>query len=257
MSFERRKYCDAFAFLSDCEEELLTHEAEHSLLLGLASNLLRGVLEADDETLFGSVWSEGVFKGAYLRSARGRPLVLSLMSEGAARWLGTALEEGFDECLGALPAVEIFAKEHGLRRSRGLRVEMSQGLYRLDAVEGHRLLAGEKMLLASELSTELIREWIEGFLGDCYPGIDSIKERASKVLEMSKKRGGLYVLANSAGEPVSMAARARETQNGATISLVCTLCTDLKNPTSNGVYRKLGYVKITESMHYKLWEKMD
>ena len=93
--------------------------------------------------------------------------------------------------------------------------------------------------------------------------------------------GTLYLWKSADGQLVSIAAKNRETRNGATISLVytppehrrrgyagrlvaslsqhlldggktlCNLYTDLSNPTSNGVYQRIGYTQIAESRFYE------
>jgi uncharacterized protein len=289
MEYAKRIYPDAFAFLADCEEHLLEYEVEHSLILGIASNLARGLMTADEETFFGSVWRGGRIQGAYLRSGRGRALLLSRMPEAAATWLASHLEREVDECQGPARVAKQFAEVFGLVRSKGFEVEMFQGVYRLDGVDGHYPFEAEGLVEASSLDREMLRRLVEGFMEECFPALDSEarSKQTQEILERHLKQRALFAWRNADSEIVAIAARSRESLRGATISLVytppehrrkgyagrlvaalsrrvleggknfCMLYTDLKNPTSNSVYRKVGYRQIGESLHCRFWERRD
>ncbi|MEO5667928.1 MAG: GNAT family N-acetyltransferase [Bdellovibrionota bacterium] len=288
MAYERRRYPDAFAFLADCEEDLMRFEVEHSLLLGLADNLVKDLLCSDDGTFFGSVWRDGHFEAAFLRSGRGRAMVCSQMSEDCARWLSANLGEKIDEVQGLLPSVQVFAEAFAPRRSLGLNINMYQGLYRIDEVDGHYPFEGEGMVSGRGLPQDLLQTFAEQFLVDCFPSLRlSASARAREIIERHLKQDALFAWRNAESEIVAIAARSRQSANGATISLVytpeahrrrgyagrlvaalsrkilsdgkrfCTLYTDLRNPTSNSVYRKVGFRKVAESWHCSFWERMD
>jgi predicted GNAT family acetyltransferase len=98
-------------------------------------------------------------------------------------------------------------------------------------------------------------------------------------MERTIEEGRLYLWCDKV--PVSMAWKARPTKSGVVVSGVytppehrrrgyatccvaalsqrlldtgytyCTLYTDLANPTSNSIYRKIGYQPVCESMMYR------
>lgn len=289
MDFAKRSYPDAFAFLAECEEFLLEYEVEHSLILGIANNLARGLMSSDDETFFGSVWRGDRVEGAYLRSGRGRPLVLSRMSDAAITWLAAQIERDLEECQGPAAVAKRFAGVFGRMRSKGFHVEMFQGVYRLDGVDGHYPFEAEGLVEASALKPGLLQNFVEGFMADCFPGLapETRRKQSEEMLARHLKQRALFAWRNAESEIVAIAARSRESLNGATLSLVytppehrrkgyagrlvaalsrrvleggksfCMLYTDLKNPTSNSVYQKVGYRQIGESLHCRFWERRD
>ena len=133
-----------------------------------------------------------------------------------------------------------------------------------------------RVRLASEKDLAFLPYWLEGFNSDCFHGpysIDNDLERYSH--EVSTKR--LYILEDS-GTPVSMAMITREMQTVCGIGFVytppyfrgkgyatacvtavsrvvlergykkCVLYTDLANPISNSIYRKIGYEPICDAL---------
>jgi len=286
MVYQLRRYPDAFSFRVECEEFLLLREVENSLMIGLASNLERGLIQGDEGTLFGSVWRGESLEGAFLRTKAIKGLILSHMKGDCAGWLAENLDVSLCECNGMIPAAQIFAETFALKRRLIFQVEMFQGVYRLDDVDGHYPFEGEGMVEARDLPLALVQSFVEGFLWDCFPDSkQNVPEVAREIIERHNKQNALFAWRNAGGEIVSIAAKSRESRDGTTISLVytpahdrkkgyagrlvaalsrkclgegkrfCTLYTDLMNPTSNSVYRKVGYHKIAEGLHYKFVEK--
>ncbi len=102
--------------------------------------------------------------------------------------------------------------------------------------------------------------------------------RAEKLISLQTQTENLFVWED--GVIVSMAAKTRETDHGAVISMVytpiekrgrgyasnlvaalserlfkqgyafCALFTDLANPTSNAIYRKIGYYPVADMDQY-------
>jgi len=129
---------------------------------------------------------------------------------------------------------------------------------------------------ACESDLAFLPYWIEGFHSDCFHGpfqVGSDLERYR--YEVSTRR--LYIL-EEAGTPVSMAQITREMQTVCGVGYVytppffrnrgyatacveavsrlilehgykkCVLYTDLANPTSNSIYRKIGYIPICDAL---------
>jgi predicted GNAT family acetyltransferase len=119
---------------------------------------------------------------------------------------------------------------------------------------------------------ETVIAWMLAFHQDCF-GTD-VPERSARVTEQRVRNGELFFWSDPA--PVSMAGRTRPTPNGESIGPVytplehrrrgyaisvvaalsqrilddgkqfCCLYTDLANPTSNSIYRKIGYVPVAD-----------
>ena len=96
-----------------------------------------------------------------------------------------------------------------------------------------------ELIHQNDIDRDLIREWIAAFINECdmNPNIDSFKE-ADRVLKKHVKTKGFRFLKRQDGELVSMAAKHREFENYATISLVYT-------PPK---YRKNGYGKAVTAL---------
>jgi predicted GNAT family acetyltransferase len=211
------------------------------------------------------------------------------MNERAATWLASHLDREVEECQGPASVAKRFADVFGLVKSKGYEVEMFQGVYRLDDVDGHYPFESEGLVEASTLDHDLLQSLVEGFMEDCYAALapETRRKQSEEMLARHLKQKALFAWRNADSEIVAIAARSRESLSGATISLVytppkhrrkgyagrlvaalsrrvleggktfCMLYTDLKNPTSNSVYRRLGYRQIGESLHCRFWERRD
>ena len=119
------------------------------------------------------------------------------------------------------------------------------------------------------------------FLADCFADAANPQLAATMFDRHLQSRTLFFWQCPEDTVPVSMAAIARKTRNGATISLVytppafrrqghasrmaaalsdrclkegkkfCNLFADVTNPTSNSIYQEIGYRNIGESKHFK------
>jgi predicted GNAT family acetyltransferase len=159
-------------------------------------------------------------------------------------------------------------------------IGMHQGIYQLDEVI-HPDYKGGELYLAGEGDLDLALKMCQGFIHDCFPNEKNFEQIASEAASRHIKNKSLFFWKDRDSKIVSMAANSRETKNGATISWVYTpkelrgsgfagsvvaalsqrlidngknftnLFTDLLNPTSNSIYKKIGYKMITESIHFQ------
>jgi len=153
---------------------------------------------------------------------------------------------------------------------------MHMGVYELRAVTPPPPAPGH-IRLATEAETDLVIRWLRAFMAETF-GEDMPLEAAREMAAVRIPAGEIYLWDN--GQPISMAAKARPTPNGITVNYVytppdqrgkgyasscvaalsqslldagyrfCTLFTDLSNPTSNGIYQKIGYRYIGEFNEY-------
>ncbi|WP_339213063.1 GNAT family N-acetyltransferase [Ornithinibacillus sp. FSL M8-0202] len=155
-------------------------------------------------------------------------------------------------------------------------LHMKQLIYQLDEVKVTPNPEG-KLILATDDHLSIVREWLYQF-GE-QANVPISKSRADSMARTYIQNQSLYLWRVN-GEVVSMANNSRKTKNGATINAVftpeqhkrkghatsvvaalsqkllddgyafCSLYTDLANPTSNSIYRKIGYYDIGESVEY-------
>ena len=158
---------------------------------------------------------------------------------------------------------------------------MQQGLYELTEVVMPTTVAGH-ILRATQEHEPKLQDYLAEFCRECFPNnVFTSDMTAQRVSRLLREQNG-YLWINQYGVPVSMAAIVRESPNTASISLVytppkhrrcgyaarlvatlsqaqldsgksaCNLHTDLENPTSNGVYTRIGYKKIAESIRVRI-----
>ncbi|WLR48840.1 GNAT family N-acetyltransferase [Halobacillus litoralis] len=188
------------------------------------------------------------------------------------------IKEDFDVpgILGERKAVECFLDEWINHTGQKAEVHMEQGIFRLNQLKTIRNQKGQ--LIEADASHQfMVENWLEQYGKET--GEDHVAGRAKELAEslIKDQRLHLWIVEGTA---VSMASRARTTKNGATINAVytpdqykrkgyasqavwhltdkllksgysfCSLYTDLGNPTSNSIYKKIGYERIGDSIVY-------
>jgi predicted GNAT family acetyltransferase len=153
---------------------------------------------------------------------------------------------------------------------------MDQGLYRLNKVNETLEHSPGTWRYAEESDFSLIEKWFNLFESDTGMPISPIEHVKKRVAMFLKERE--VFLWEDKGKIVSMMKKSRPTKNGITVTLVftpkeerkkgyartlvaavsrellkdfdfCVLYTDMMNPTSNKIYREIGYKRIADSVH--------
>ena len=272
---------NASEFLDVAEDSLLINESEHNVILGVANNLAKGLLPAND-ALFLSVMQGSASVGHAIRSDRKNPLALSRMDTEAAIAIAKhCFSQGIEiqEVTGPSEASESFATAWVTQTQASSRATRHLGVYELDRVIFPEP-DGRTLINAVSTDMEVITKYVLGFLAECFPDEENPQIRACEIAERQIRNATLFLWKGPEDtQAVSMAANSRESRNGATISLVytpphlrgfgfgsrvvaalsdrclrsgkkfCNLFTDLTNPTSNSIYQKIGYKKLGESKH--------
>lgn len=271
MTLRVQQYDDARAFLDEAESWLIRDEALNSTLLGVASKCAGGFAYGDEPSWFATVRDgERIVAAAWrtppfpLGVTQGTPESLTaIFKHVQERGIEVPKIHGPLESCDTLQA--LFTQHTGAKPE----VEMELMLFRLDEVEIDPPVAGT-MRKAAAPDAELVLNWSHRFEVDAgltpatgHPGVRSVALEEGRVF--------LWMVD---GAPVAMAASARDTPHGVSVngvftprelrgrgyatSLVsavsqalldsgkdfCCLYTDLTNPTSNSIYRKIGYKEI-------------
>jgi len=280
----------AARFLEHCEAWLSEHESQNSLPLGLALRLRDGSRSADRGTRCFSIEGGGRLEGAALQTP-GRSVIFTGMGREAARFAAKALPQHLEAlvgCVGPRQVTDEVAQVWTAEQPGRLTLHSNLRLFELTELTPPDAVPGS-LRRATEEDLELCRRWLYAFGMDCnlpeaVPG--RLPERVPQIEE-----GSLY-LWEVDGRPVACAAWARPTSEGITIGFVYTpaqwrkrgyasnlvaalsaglldgslyaparkrvnLFTDLANPTSNSIYRKLGYRPIGDQNHYLFEEKRE
>ena len=265
-----KRYDDPQQFCAVAMEFLLRNEAANNIMLGSAPQLAPG---GGDFLCTFHDDADAVVGAAMMMV--GRPLDISDAPDEAVEMLADMLarEREVPSVL-ALPRqadlfVRLWVERKGVRVAR----ETALAVHQLDRVIWPRPVSGA-MRQARVDERELVAQWITAFSQEIHEPITDGDDRAGCVLE----QGRMYVWEDDS-RVVSMAGWTRPMPNGVAIGFVytprelrgrgyasncvaalsqrmldagkkfCALYTDLANPTSNKIYREIGYRHICDSKH--------
>jgi RimJ/RimL family protein N-acetyltransferase len=274
-----RRFDDPGAFREAALPYLTQDEARHNLLLGITSNLVSrpGLHELYD------LWvaSDGdAVAGVALRTPPYN-LVLAQPRDEAAldAIVDRLLDEGQDPpgVVAALPELDGFVASWTASRDVDATLVMRQGVYELREVLPIPAPPGSPRAATRE-DRDLLVGWIRRFAEEVLPD-EPEAERQARVVEDrldASEHAGIWIWEDG-GRPVAMSGYGSETPKGIRIGPVytppelrgrgyatglvseqsrwllgtgrrfCFLYTDLDNPTSNALYRRIGYRMIAES----------
>jgi hypothetical protein len=267
---------NAESFLSAARAALARHEAANGLMLGVCLRLVREPDAYGGRAYLATIETDAGLRVAALMTP---PHVLQLYSaddHDAAGFdlVADALLRGEWNVPGVLArkaAAEEFATIWGHRTGASCRTEMRLRVHELRQVIHPTYPPGE-FRPATVADLDLVRRWAYAFHDDCFD--DDEHKRAVTSTEAAVRNGGLFFWID--GEPRSMAGARRPTPHSLAIGgaytppefrrrgyatavvarlsqkilddgkQFCTLHTDLANPTSNSIYRKIGYRAVAD-----------
>lgn len=250
-------------WLAAADAFLRADPVANTVALSVAETLRRGGLSVVDP-LFGW-WAGPSGAEATLLLTDGFPLLLSAMPSRRAELLAETLtRRSLTGVNGEMTVARSFADAWERRTGEVASVGMRQRLYRLETLETPAPVAG-KPRVAEPADLPLVTAWFEEFESES--GAGGI---AARLAEDRLTSAGV-MLWEADGEPVSLAARtptvagmsrigpvytphgSRRKGYGAAVTAELTrtaleagtphlvLFTDLADPTSNGVYQRIGY----------------
>jgi len=273
-------YKNARDFLINTGRYLSKDEARYGLVLGLAK-----VVEGNPHRYgkvppwFCSIGAGDEINAVAMRTPPHQVIVAYFAGDikAVAEKLLTAVSQDFTVIPGVVgdkELADIFAEQWCEKRGARITNTMAQKIFRLDRVNDVPLSPG-KFRVATEADKELVVKWAHAFHLDTF-GPNSREPEADITPGLS--RGIIFLWED--GKPVSMAAKMRPTDKGMTIGYVytppelrrkgyatscvaelsrnilqsgkefCMLYTDLANPTSNSIYKKVGYREVCDSVQH-------
>ncbi len=218
-----------------------------------------------DSPVIGCLWRTPPFK-----------LGMTAMPDPAATVAARALAElmpDLDMAFGPTDTMRRFAAVWSEVTGAGFHEGMRQGVYRLDRVNPPPNKARGEMVEANASDLPMVVDWGVAFRHDSH-----VQAGDPEVLGMRLIRERCLHFWVDGGRPRSMAAAVAFTENGARVGWVytpreergrgyatalvaelsqlmldggrrfCFLYADLANPTSTGIYERLGYRKVVEAM---------
>jgi predicted GNAT family acetyltransferase len=275
---------DPATFLREAGAFLTEREAEHNLLLGLAGRAI------DEPAMYGERVYEAVVRddaGAVVAAALRTPPFNLLLSEtddlGSIELVATDALEAFGSLPGVLgPAADAARFAHVWRSLTGTTttLEIAQRIHRAERVEPPSDVPGSPRL-ASPADRPLLLGWVDAFLTEALPVTSRLESPADHLDRRERDPDAGYLLWELDEDPVSMAGWAGTTPTGTRIGPVytppehrghgfasavtasltdrflrggrrfCFLFTDLANPTSNAIYRRIGYEPVADVDQYR------
>jgi len=274
-------YKDAKDFLAHAGKYLAKDEARYGLILGIA-----GIVEkyphryGKDDPWFCSINTDNDINAVAMRTPP--HMVLMAYFSGDTGAVAEKLVQAVSKDFALIPGLtadkelgDIFAglwcKKCGVKITR----TQAQRIYRLDKENTVPLSPG-RMRVATIADKEQVAKWAHAFHIDVH-GV----ERNSPEGDLTPGiEHGMVFFWEDGDRLVSMAAKSRPNDKSMTVSYVytppelrgkgyatscvaelsrhilqsgkefCTLYTDLANPTSNSIYKKIGYQEVTDAVEY-------
>jgi len=265
----------ARAFLRRAEPWLLEREAENNLVLGLADSLSRSAGDYESPLYFATVERGGEVEGCGFRTPPYK-LGLTRMPVEAAPLVASDVAEIYDSLPAVLGPVDVarrvgeaWAALKGVRAVDGMR----QRVHSLERVRSPVRETAGGMRLANEGDVAVVTSWVRSFVRTT--GLADMREPEARARRLVAS-GFLAIWIDRV--PVSMAAFPARTRNTVRVGYVytpdenrrrgyasapvaqvsrhildsgvrrCVLYTDLANPTSNRIYRAIGYRPVQDVM---------
>lgn len=267
----------ADGILARAGELLAVDEPRHNLPLGILSTAQAHPALYPEVSGWVAV-DGGRVVGAAIRTPPFHLVLVRPSSDGALAALAAEIDDELPGVVGAVPEVDVFANAWVARRGVAVEPSLEQGVYALRHVRAPSSVPGA-MCLADAGDRPLLLDWVRAFSDEVLHGIlHSAPERLERSVDARIQGGDAgFGLWEVDGRPVSLAGFGGPTPNGIRIGPVytppehrgrgyasaltaavsqlqldrgrrfCFLFTDLSNPTSNAIYRRIGYELVCQS----------
>ncbi|HYI67158.1 MAG TPA: GNAT family N-acetyltransferase [Candidatus Limnocylindrales bacterium] len=284
MSLTVRHHASVDEFLAVAGGFLEAREAEHNLLFGIAS-AIRATPEvfAEDPPQFASVTDAGGrVVAATLRTPPHNQVLSSVDDMAAVDSLVQALrDEPIPGVLGPTDAAARFAGGWTDATGQPARVQVAERIFRLERVIPPDRPAPGSWRIAQPNDRDLLARWLVAFTTEAVPEAPPLEDPAGTADRWLARRGRVAYLWEDEGQVVSLVGAGGETPQGIRIGPVftppalrgrgyassltaaastdqlgrgrrfCFLFTDLGNPTSNKIYRAIGYEPVCDVDQYR------
>jgi predicted GNAT family acetyltransferase len=269
------RHADAAAFLQHAGAFLMRNEVANNALLSLARSVADGSRVLKAPATFAAVECERAVVCCALRT----PPFQLLLSDGPADAVATIARDLLAD--GELPGVKgpcaaaaAFASAWTGQRAVQATVNMRLRVHELRELATDLLCAPGELVRATAAERAVALDWFTAFAREATP--DSPND-AEEAVDRFIDGGRLYLWLDP--QPVTMAGIAGQTAHGARVGPVytppalrgrgyataavtalsrqlltthdyCSLYTNLANPTSNGIYRRIGYRPVCDVDEY-------
>jgi uncharacterized protein len=278
---DARPLYDPAAFLEAAMPLLMRDEARHNLIFGLVDTLVRHPTVYPAWHLW-LVEDHTEVVGAALQTPPHNLVLAEPADVGALGALVDAIRAAGVSLPGVsavMPEAREFADRWIARRGGSTTTRMTQGVYTLRAVRDQPRAPGS-MRRATEADIDLITDWLAAFSHEVETGVVHDPDQRRRLVRgrlTSGDHAGFWFWEDG-DAVVSLVGFGVVTPNGARIGPVytplelrghgyaatltadvsswllaggrsfCFLYTDLGNPTSNAIYRRIGYEQVYEAV---------
>jgi len=274
---EITRHDGAEAFLAHAGDFLGAREAEHNLILGISSRLLREPLIYGEPAYFAVVEGTGTVVGASMRTPPHNLILSEIDDEAAIGPLLDSARSAFDSLPGVIgpkEPVATFARAWQDETGAEARLEIAQRAFRADHVDAPSGVPG-RMRDYERPDRDVAVRWMDAFVAEALPDDAPNPETSDDLVDRRHEDPEAGLVVWDDGGPVSIAGYGGRTPNGIRIGPVytppelrgrgyasaltaaltqrlldggltfCFLFTDLANPTSNSIYQRIGYEPVS------------
>lgn len=277
------RFDDPAAFLAEAGGFLLQHEAEHNLMLGLAARLVDEPDGYAEPAYFAAVRRDrATIVAAALRTPPFNLILSRSDDPDAVALLAADALDRFGELPGVLGPSTVaarFAQTWHDLTGAPTELALAQRIHRADRVVPPADVAGSARVWTPD-DRPLLLGWIDAFLAEALPADHPREPTSEHLARRERDPDAGYLLWEVRAEAVSVAGWGGPTPNGGRIGPVytppehrrrgfasavtaaltdrllrggkrfCFLFTDLANPTSNAIYRRIGYEPVSDVDEY-------
>lgn len=275
MSIEVKYHKNTVAFRDSITEFLQRNEAENNLILGLVDSLAKDPTHYSDQApLLLSILENNNTVAAALMTPPYNLVVTQAQPIHSNALIESLIDHNIHipGILGPKQSSQFFAEAYCQRRDLKQKEKMNERVYQAEKVI-HPAYPPGKMRLATKEDFPLLVDWGIGFIRDALLPQHEV-EKVSAMTERKIEEKSLFIWENHG--PKSMASFQGHTPNGVRVGYVytpemhrhfgygsaitasltqhlldkgkkfCFLFTDLSNPTSNSIYKKIGYREVCD-----------
>ncbi len=283
MTLTYREFSDPVAYAAAVQPFLMEREAEHCLMLGLTETLARPESSYTDRNHLALVEEDGKVRGALLMTPPFGPVVSNMDDPALIQMLAEGmLRAGRDAptVFGPAAVSEEFAAIWSARTGQAATMTLHERVYQLTRVQRPALSPPGAPRAATLADRELLLHWMFQFNGEAFGAGSPEANRAELAIDSRLRDSASGFLIWEDEQPVALTGYCDPTPNGIRIGPVYTpepfrgrgyasaltaelaqrlldwghtfafLFTDVSNPISNHVYRKIGFEPVTD---FQLW----
>ncbi|MEO6579033.1 MAG: GNAT family N-acetyltransferase [Candidatus Limnocylindria bacterium] len=283
MAITVRHHDSVDEFLATAGPFLGAHEAENNLILGIAS-AIQATPEVFEErpALATAGYDDGQVVAATLRTPPyNQVLSWTEVVATSAAFADALQDQPLPGLLGPTEAAARFAEEWTRFTGQRARLEVAERIFRLQSVIPPERPAQGGWRIVEDGDRDLIASWVVAFSEEAEPESSPIRDPIAVADRWVAQVGRIGYVWEALGSVVSFVGASGSTPNGIKIAPVYTppeqrhrgyasaltaaasqdqldrgrrfvfLFTDLSNPTSNKIYRAIGYEPVCDMDQYR------